>query len=321
MGICKCKKRSEDFCYQHKKFVCDDCVIPDHPVCYINSYVNWLTDSEPEEPVCEICKDELNSENSVRLCCYHIFHPECIDVYANSLPPNTTSAGYVCPKCSKPIIPNNESNSPLAQNIKKIFSISPWAEIILHSFNSSKKMNTGGSVDLYNIQGQPIYNNNNNTGNGNSPNLDHDINSNGSNSHALKLPISPSLLEETPPLNHLNSNPYGLAIRKQQQLQQHLGSPTISHQSSQYPGNNSDTIIQFENNSQLDFEEDKYNKKITLSNYFSNHLIPFFKEKPIRLVIPVLVLLFFIFIIFRGGGEDEISSTSNIPLRKETTPN
>jgi hypothetical protein len=127
MGICKCKKRTDLFCFVHKKAVCEQCICSDHQVCVVKSYVDWLTDSEYEPPVCGICKGELSQDNMVRFLCLDMFHPECIDVYASSLPPHTAQAGYGCPTCSKPMIPPQGSTSPLAQHIKQVLSRSSWA--------------------------------------------------------------------------------------------------------------------------------------------------------------------------------------------------
>eukprot|EP01132_Coremiostelium_polycephalum_P004294 gene4294-5369_t len=267
MGICKCKKRSEDFCFQHKKFICDSCIITDHPVCHIGSYVSWLNDSDFEEPLCGICKGDINSESSIRLCCYHLFHPECIDVFAASLPATTAQAGYACPKCNKPIIPSSDRTDPLAQSIRKAFSYSQWAEVLLGT--SNKKMN-GATAHHH----QSLYSNTNGVGstspldqqqllqqqqtspNSNNNNLSPtstEFYTNGTDSVSMNtssIQVNPSLLEETPPLSHLNNtNPYGLAIRKQQ------------------PQQNKDTVIQLDPSLMRhdDEEEDKYNKKTLLS--------------------------------------------------------
>jgi len=287
MGICKCKKRSEDFCFQHKKFICDHCVVTDHPVCYIRSYIDWLTDSEFEESLCGVCKGNLasDSENSIRLCCYHLFHPECIDVYAATLPESTSLFGYPCPKCSGPILPENGNESTLANTIRNKFSMSMWAENILNpdgtKFTSTIKNNNNNS----NNNTAAYYNN----ANGSSNNINHHQ-SNGANgtaslspsdsfytNHEIKSnsPIHPSLLEETPPLAHLNTNPYGLASRKP------------------HP---EDTIIQLNTKStNYDEDYDKYNKKQPLSYYITR-----LKEaKPIYLITLALITILFLYLVFK----------------------
>eukprot|EP01113_Clastostelium_recurvatum_P034759 TRINITY_DN4758_c0_g1_i1.p1 TRINITY_DN4758_c0_g1~~TRINITY_DN4758_c0_g1_i1.p1 ORF type:complete len:331 (-),score=96.26 TRINITY_DN4758_c0_g1_i1:65-1057(-) len=127
MGICKCKKRTDLFCFVHKKAVCEQCICTDHQTCVVRTYVEWLKESEYEPAVCGICKGELFADNVVRLLCMDLFHPECIDVYSSSLPPHTAQAGYVCPTCNNTcIIPPASNRDPLAQNIRKAFESSTW---------------------------------------------------------------------------------------------------------------------------------------------------------------------------------------------------
>ncbi|GAM19524.1 hypothetical protein SAMD00019534_026990 [Acytostelium subglobosum LB1] len=271
MGICKCKKRSDDFCFVHKKFICEGCVVTDHSVCHVGSYVDWLNDSDFEEPVCGICKGELKSDNCIRLMCYDLFHPECIDVYACSLPPTTAMAGYACPTCNKAILPSNERQDALSVNIRKTFAVSSWAEPFLgltHKHSSMPSTSQTASQVL-------------------SPGSDgsgvdrHDIMS-------FTGQINPSLLEETPPLSHLNSNPYGLAIRKQQ-------APTQGK---------SDTIIQVSQQltpNMVDDEEDKYNKKSVLLK----NIIRFKQENKFTFYLIVILLIVGVIYVLKNRGNVE----------------
>jgi len=126
MGICKCKKRADLFCFVHKKPVCEQCIVNEHLTCAIKTYVDWLTDSDYEQPVCGICKGDLHPDNVVRLTCLDMFHPECLDMHASSLPPHTAKAGYLCPSCSKPLFPTDE-RTPLAKHVLKHLSKSAWS--------------------------------------------------------------------------------------------------------------------------------------------------------------------------------------------------
>ncbi|KAF2071231.1 hypothetical protein CYY_007448 [Polysphondylium violaceum] len=297
MGICKCKKRSDDFCFQHKKFICDHCIVTDHPVCYIRSYIDWLTDSEFEESLCGVCKGNLanDSENSIRLCCYHLYHPECIDVYAATLPDSTSMFGYPCPKCNAPILPESNNESTLANTIRTKFSMSMWAENILNP-DGTKFIKTNHNTN--NNNSTAYYHGGNNTTNGGataslSPSdsfyTNHEIKSNS--------PIHPSLLEETPPLAHLNSNPFGMASSRKPHPE--------------------DTIIQlntkYDSTSKTYDEDynDKYNKKQPLSFYITR-----LKEaRPIYLIILVLITILFLYLVFKmkstnsdsnqGGGTNK----------------
>jgi len=130
MGICKCRKRTDLFCFVHKKAVCESCIASEHKTCVIKTYVEWLTDSEYEPATCGICKGDLTDENVLRLTCLDLFHPECIDVYASSLPAHTAKAGYLCPLCTKPLFPSDTS-SPLAQDLTRHLSQTAWSSSLV----------------------------------------------------------------------------------------------------------------------------------------------------------------------------------------------
>eukprot|EP01133_Synstelium_polycarpum_P011611 gene11611-13555_t len=124
-----------------------------------------------------------------------------------------------------PILPLNDKTDALSQNIRKTFALSSWADSIL---NVNKPANghfigvpssSTPSTSPISSQTMSFY-------------KGQDLTMSGQ--------VNQSLLEETPPLAHLNNNPYGLAIRKPQQSR------------------DSETIIQIPNR---DEEEDKYNKK------------------------------------------------------------
>lgn len=131
MGICKCKKRTDLFCFVHKKAVCESCLIEDHTTCFVRTYVDWLTDSDYDHPACGICKGELIEDKVVRLTCLHTFHPECLDVHASSLPPHTAKAGYLCPICSKCIFPAEIESNPLVKHVQNYLSKAHWARNLL----------------------------------------------------------------------------------------------------------------------------------------------------------------------------------------------
>eukprot|EP01116_Phalansterium_solitarium_P017882 TRINITY_DN4535_c0_g1_i1.p1 TRINITY_DN4535_c0_g1~~TRINITY_DN4535_c0_g1_i1.p1 ORF type:complete len:314 (-),score=61.95 TRINITY_DN4535_c0_g1_i1:149-1090(-) len=130
MGICKCKRRTDLFCFVHHKAVCENCICTDHHVCVVKTYVEWLTDSEYDPATCGVCKEILKPDNVIRLCCLDVFHPECLDVYASSLPRHTAKAGYLCPTCNKQIFPNDDQTT-LSQLVLKHLAAAPWASNIL----------------------------------------------------------------------------------------------------------------------------------------------------------------------------------------------
>ncbi|KAL6043851.1 Zinc finger protein-like 1, variant 2 [Balamuthia mandrillaris] len=128
MGLCKCRTITDLYCFVHKKAVCEHCVFPEHKVCVVGTYVEWLQDPDYEPPTCAVCKEELTEDNVLRLLCLDMFHPECIDVHAASFPPNTAQAGFTCPSCPKGIIPSSSADlsSPLAQQLLRHLNNAPW---------------------------------------------------------------------------------------------------------------------------------------------------------------------------------------------------
>lgn len=127
MGICKCRKRTDLWCFVHRKPVCHSC-ITEHNSCVVKSYVEWLTDPDYEPPTCTLCKHEITPDSAVRLTCLDVFHPDCLDNYAASFPAHTALAGYTCPTCAKPIIPSNEALTPLVQGVKDYLQNAVWVQ-------------------------------------------------------------------------------------------------------------------------------------------------------------------------------------------------
>src|SRR5436305_422017 len=82
-----------------------------------------------------------------------MFHPECLDVHASSLPPHTAKAGYLCPSCTvsyipaytlpqpndllpdffdqKPIFPPEIENNPLVKNVNNYLLHASWAKKLI----------------------------------------------------------------------------------------------------------------------------------------------------------------------------------------------
>ncbi|KAN0025604.1 hypothetical protein ACTFIU_002043 [Dictyostelium citrinum] len=321
MGICKCKKRSEDFCFNHKKFICDSCVVADHSICYIKSYVDWLTDCEFEDSVCGVCKGKFDvddNEDSVRLLCYHLFHPECIDVYVAALPQNSSVESYPCPKCPEPILPSNDKQSLLANSIRDKFTHSSWSGDYLNSFKKQQQQQqqqNSNNNNNDNLKSNGITNGINGTNNNStSPefytNLD-SIKSNGIHHHHSNNSnniINPSLLEETPPLSHLNSNPYGLASRK------HEHEDTVIQLNSGIGGNISNNI--HGNNKIYDDDEyDKYNKRPV--NPISKIINNIKETKPKYLIMITVAVIVFLILISKMGSNPD----SNVNIVGDNTNN
>ncbi len=62
MGVCKCRKRTNLFCFVHSKAVCENCVAEDHDSCYVSSYIDWLTNSTYDAPLCPVCHHDVGED-------------------------------------------------------------------------------------------------------------------------------------------------------------------------------------------------------------------------------------------------------------------
>ncbi|RXG54460.1 Zinc finger protein-like 1 [Armadillidium vulgare] len=128
MGLCKCakKKVTNQFCFEHRVNVCEHCMVNDHPKCIVQSYLQWLNDSD-YNPVCQLCQEDLELDECLRLVCYDVFHRKCLDEWASKLPKNTAPAGYRCPVCSSLIFPASNLVSPVADALREILGNYEWA--------------------------------------------------------------------------------------------------------------------------------------------------------------------------------------------------
>ncbi|CAG9863685.1 unnamed protein product [Phyllotreta striolata] len=128
MGLCKCPKRrvTNQFCFEHRVCVCEHCMVTNHPICIVQSYLQWLQDSDYNS-ICELCSKDLNNEDCIRLTCYHVFHWSCLDHYSRQLPPTTAPRGYTCPSCKSPLFPPSNLISPVADVLKEKLAGVNWA--------------------------------------------------------------------------------------------------------------------------------------------------------------------------------------------------
>ncbi|XP_047512075.1 zinc finger protein-like 1 homolog [Pieris napi] len=128
MGLCKCPKRrvTNQFCFEHRVNVCEYCMVTNHPKCIIQSYLQWLQDSD-YNPICEICTKSLAEGECIRLTCYHVFHWECAESRYRALPRTTAPAGYQCPSCATPVFPPPNLVSPVADVLKEKLAGVNWA--------------------------------------------------------------------------------------------------------------------------------------------------------------------------------------------------
>lgn len=131
MGLCKCpkKKVTNLFCFEHRVNVCEHCLVANHNKCIVQSYLQWLQDSD-YSPNCALCSNSLSDEacgECVRLTCYDVFHFACLNQYAQKLPANTAPAGYTCPTCNAGIFPPSNNASPVADMLREALIKVNWA--------------------------------------------------------------------------------------------------------------------------------------------------------------------------------------------------
>ncbi|XP_071832381.1 zinc finger protein-like 1 homolog [Apostichopus japonicus] len=128
MGLCKCPKRKVTnlFCFEHRVNVCEHCMVLNHPKCVVKSYLQWLQDSDYNS-TCLLCNKDLSEGDVVRLLCYDVFHWECLDKYAEQMPPNTAPAGYSCPSCNTCIFPQENMVAPVAEKLREHLKAVTWA--------------------------------------------------------------------------------------------------------------------------------------------------------------------------------------------------
>ncbi|XP_033217588.1 zinc finger protein-like 1 homolog [Belonocnema kinseyi] len=128
MGLCKCPWRrvTNQFCFEHRVNVCENCMVTNHPKCIVQSYLQWLQDSD-WNPICGLCSENLSDGDCIRLICYHVYHWACLDKYARNLPATTAPAGYTCSTCHSRIFPETNLVSPVADVLREKLAGVNWA--------------------------------------------------------------------------------------------------------------------------------------------------------------------------------------------------
>nr|ACO11730.1 Zinc finger protein-like 1 [Caligus rogercresseyi] len=117
---------TNQFCYEPRVNVCENCMVDNHKKCVVQSYLQWLQDSD-YSPRCPYCSQDLTDQACVRLVCYHVFHWACLDKYSRSLPSDTAPGGYSCITCGDCIFPPGNLVSPVADELRRTLSDVNWA--------------------------------------------------------------------------------------------------------------------------------------------------------------------------------------------------
>ncbi|KAI8921199.1 hypothetical protein DFJ77DRAFT_448956 [Powellomyces hirtus] len=111
MGLCSgCRRVTNLFCFNHRKNVCDQCMLTEHPQCVVKAYLKWLENSDFSYD-CAVCGTGLDKHPALRLCCLDVFHLECIRTYAE----HQTR----CPTCGTNLHPSPDNTTPTAKDVRE----------------------------------------------------------------------------------------------------------------------------------------------------------------------------------------------------------
>jgi len=128
MGVCKCKKRTDLWCYKTVKPVCLDCIVDiEHQLSCVAPYVDWLNNPhEQESIICPLTNTPIvDASNSIRFTNLQVFHLDAIFTYCSQFSSNTAVAGFTIPGTEIPILPPINDQSKLAQQIREKLKGSP----------------------------------------------------------------------------------------------------------------------------------------------------------------------------------------------------
>jgi hypothetical protein len=104
MGLCQCRAVSSIFCFEHKRNICEKCLVNasnEHRGCYVRPYLQWLSDEAFIEG-CRGCGKTTSGTigEIIRLGCYDIYHFDClVKLLSNSNPKNKPHFELKCPQC------------------------------------------------------------------------------------------------------------------------------------------------------------------------------------------------------------------------------
>jgi hypothetical protein len=135
MGVCKCKKRTDLWCYKTVKPVCLDCIVDsEHQLTCVAPYVDWLNNPHEQDPICPLTQTKINdASNSIRFMNLQVFHLDAILNHCAQFPSNTAVAGFTIPGTEIPMLPQISDQTKLANNIREKLKKSPVMLRIIES--------------------------------------------------------------------------------------------------------------------------------------------------------------------------------------------
>eukprot|EP01130_Rhizamoeba_saxonica_P000547 TRINITY_DN1051_c0_g1_i2.p1 TRINITY_DN1051_c0_g1~~TRINITY_DN1051_c0_g1_i2.p1 ORF type:complete len:310 (-),score=37.75 TRINITY_DN1051_c0_g1_i2:86-1015(-) len=131
MGVCKCRKRTDLYCFIHRKAVCESCITDgSHSTCYIATFLEWLKfgDRRVPPPICTLCDKTMNEDDElIRFSTLQNFHLKCIDEYGSNIPKNSPREAYTIPNNTTVMLPPM-SKSVLAIDIRNRLRKFDWMD-------------------------------------------------------------------------------------------------------------------------------------------------------------------------------------------------
>ncbi|XP_062844962.1 zinc finger protein-like 1 [Trichomycterus rosablanca] len=286
MGLCKCPKRKVTnlFCFEHRVNVCEHCLVSNHSKCIVQSYLQWLQDSD-YNPNCTLCSQPLESQETVRLVCYDVFHWSCLNELASRLPLYTAPAGYQCPTCQGPVFPPANLASPVADVLKTQLSAVNWARagLGLPLVEDHHEVEESSSHDVTDYTDWTFDN----------PSVESV--SASSLSYAPEPAVTPAPCHQDPGHGHGHAahNNGRLGVQEHSVINMITAPDTITISKASSPRKVYDTRESgHESVTQIDFDDDKYRRRPALSWFaqiLKNRLGP--KRKSLTLKQRVLMLL------------------------------
>jgi len=128
MGVCKCKKRTDLWCYKMVMPVCFDCIVEiEHQLSCVAPYIDWLNNPHDQDLVCPLSQKLIvYISNSIRFLNLQVFQLDAILEYCSThFSPNTAAAGFTIPHTDIPMLPPIGDQSKLAIQIREKLRGSP----------------------------------------------------------------------------------------------------------------------------------------------------------------------------------------------------
>ena len=159
MGLCKCRTVTTLFCFEHRKNVCEKCVLSEHEtvplrkwhennlysaslkVIYNGSKTVTLIPIAISATNLFTWKTKKPSDSSVSVPRVNLiilsewqnldlFHLSCLLRYCQISGDGEEIIKVKCPLCNGPVIPSESVSTPLADSVRVGFNQTQWSNII-----------------------------------------------------------------------------------------------------------------------------------------------------------------------------------------------